>query len=112
MRFRSEMFRFRARRSENFEAYTEYLLRNFRKAAAEIWTLQQKWHSVTAPIGGMTKRKGRSASLEHIFGSRVRVRLLKLFLEHPDDKFYVREITRCTRSHIHSVRRELGNLCR
>src|SRR3989338_117100 len=50
------------------------------------------------------------ASLEQIFGSRIRVRLLKLFLEHPDQKFYVREITRCTRSHIHSVRRELSNL--
>ena len=38
------------------------------------------------------------------------MRLLKLFLEHPDQKFYVREITRCTKSHIHSVRRELSNL--
>lgn len=38
------------------------------------------------------------------------MRLLKLFLEHPEQKFYVREITRCTRSHIHSVRRELSNL--
>ena len=52
----------------------------------------------------------KRASLEQIFGSRVRVRLLKLFLEHPDDRFYVREITRLTRSHIHSVRRELANL--
>lgn len=52
------------------------------------------------------------ASLEHIFGSKVRVRILKLFLEHPNERFYVREITRCTRSHIHSVRRELSNLCR
>lgn len=51
-------------------------------------------------------------SLEQIFGSRIRVRLLKLFLEHPDEKFFVREITRVTRSHIHSVRRELSNLCR
>ncbi|MDO8505439.1 MAG: hypothetical protein Q7S48_02605 [bacterium] len=34
--FRSEMFRFRARRSRNFEAYTQYLLRNFCKAVAEI----------------------------------------------------------------------------
>src|SRR3989339_627440 len=52
----------------------------------------------------------KRASLEQIFGSRVRVRLLKLFLEHPHDRFYVREITRLTRSHIHSVRRELANL--
>lgn len=54
----------------------------------------------------------KKACLEQIFGSRIRVRLLKLFLEHPDQRFYVREITRCTRSHIHSVRRELSNLCR
>lgn len=52
------------------------------------------------------------ASLEQIFGSRIRVRLLKLFLGHPDEKFFVREITRVTRSHIHSVRRELSNLCK
>lgn len=52
----------------------------------------------------------KRASLEQIFGSRVRVRLLKLFLEHPEHRFYVREITRRTRSHIHSVRRELANL--
>ncbi|OGL65424.1 hypothetical protein A3B21_01755 [Candidatus Uhrbacteria bacterium RIFCSPLOWO2_01_FULL_47_24] len=52
----------------------------------------------------------KQASLEQIFGSRIRVRLLKLFLEHPDQTFYVREITRLTRSHIHSVRRELSNL--
>lgn len=50
------------------------------------------------------------ASLEQIFGSRVRVRLLRLFLENPEQQFYVREITRCTKSHIHSVRRELSNL--
>lgn len=56
--------------------------------------------------------KKQRASLEHIFGSRIRVRLLKLFLEHPEQKFYVREITRATRSHIHSVRRELSNLCK
>ena len=63
--------------------------------------------TVEVLLPGMRKQR---ASLEHIFGSRIRVRLLKLFLEHPDQKFYVREITRCTKSHIHSVRRELSNL--
>ena len=53
-----------------------------------------------------------TVSLEQIFGSKIRVRLLKLFLGHPQDAFYVREITRATRSHIHSVRRELSNLCK
>ncbi len=59
----------------------------------------------------MARRKN-GASLEQIFGSKVRVRLLRLFLEHPDEHFYVREITRSTRSHINSVRRELANLCK
>ena len=54
----------------------------------------------------------KQASLEQIFGSRIRTRLLKLFLEHPEEKFYVREIARATKSHIHSVRRELSNLCK
>lgn len=61
---------------------------------------------------GPIKRVRSRASLEQIFGSRIRVRLLKLFLGHPEQKFYVREITRLTRSHIHSVRRELANLSR
>lgn len=34
--FRSEIFRFLARRSKNFEAYTAYMLRNFYKAIAKI----------------------------------------------------------------------------
>lgn len=40
--FRSEIFRFRLRRSKNFEAYMAYMLKNFCKAVAEIWELQQK----------------------------------------------------------------------
>lgn len=59
----------------------------------------------------MSKIRAR-VSLEQIFGSRVRVRLLKLFLEHSDEHFYVREISRYTRSHVHSVRRELANLAK
>ncbi|MDP3996731.1 MAG: hypothetical protein Q8P86_03505 [bacterium] len=35
-RFRWISFQFRARRSKNYEAYTEYLLNNFCKAVAEI----------------------------------------------------------------------------
>lgn len=54
----------------------------------------------------------QGASLEQIFGSRVRLRLLRLFLENPGEHFYVREITRVTRSHLNSVRREIANLCR
>ncbi len=48
--------------------------------------------------------------LESIFGSRTRVKLLKLFLSHPSDYFFVREISRKTEEKINSVRRELANL--
>jgi predicted transcriptional regulator len=48
--------------------------------------------------------------LEHLFGSRTRVKLLGLFLKSPDDKLYVREITRRVDTQINAVRRELSNL--
>ena len=38
--FRHEIFRFRARRSKNYEAYTVYMLNNFYEVAAEIWKSQ------------------------------------------------------------------------
>ncbi len=49
--------------------------------------------------------------LEHLFGSRTRVKLLSVFLHHPGSSFYVRELGRRIGSQIHSVRRELANLC-
>ena len=48
--------------------------------------------------------------LEKIFGSRARVKMLKLFLLHPNDKFYIRELSRKLKLQINSVRRELENL--
>jgi len=48
--------------------------------------------------------------LDHIFGSRTRVKLLRLFLVNPDVKYYVRELTRKIDERINSVRRELENL--
>jgi hypothetical protein len=49
--------------------------------------------------------------LEHIFGSKVRVKLLKLFLSQEDDKdYYVRELSRVLGTHLNSIRRELDNL--
>ena len=48
--------------------------------------------------------------LEQLFGSRTRVKLLRLFLLNPEDKYYVREITRLVSEQINSVRRELSNL--
>ena len=51
-----------------------------------------------------------SFRIESLFGSKTRVRLLNLFLEHPDRRFYVREITRKIDAQLNSVRRELQNL--
>ena len=48
--------------------------------------------------------------LEHLFGSKTRVRLLRLFLHHPDDNFFVRELSRKTHIQMHAVRREIDNL--
>jgi len=50
--------------------------------------------------------------LEHLFGSKTRVRLLRLFLHHPEDAFFVRELSRKTHIQMHAVRRELMNLTR
>jgi predicted transcriptional regulator len=48
--------------------------------------------------------------LEQLFGSRTRVKLLRLFLTNPTAPFYVREISRKVDEQLNSVRRELANL--
>jgi len=48
--------------------------------------------------------------LERLFTSRVRVRLLTLFLTHPGETFYVRQIVRLTGETYNNVRQELQNL--
>lgn len=48
--------------------------------------------------------------LEHLFGSRTRVKLISLFLTHPDEPVFVREVTRLIGTQINAVRRELANL--
>ncbi len=48
--------------------------------------------------------------LEQLFGSRTRVKLLKLFLTLPTAPFFVREISRKVDEQLNSVRRELANL--
>ncbi len=48
--------------------------------------------------------------LEHLFGSKTRVRLLRLFLHHPEEAFFVRELARKTHFQMNAVRRELLNL--
>lgn len=48
--------------------------------------------------------------LKKLFTSKVRVKLLRLFLEKPDEEFFIRELTRILDEQINSVRRELENL--
>ncbi|MBP7134087.1 hypothetical protein KBA73_02620 [Patescibacteria group bacterium] len=48
--------------------------------------------------------------LEHLFGSKTRVKLLNLFLRNPDEPIYVRELTRRVDTQINAVRREIANL--
>ena len=48
--------------------------------------------------------------LEQLFGSRTRVKLLRIFLSNPDTDYFVRELTRKIKERINSVRRELSNL--
>jgi len=48
--------------------------------------------------------------LEKLFGSKARVKILKLFLGKPEEKFYIRQISRDLKLQLNSVRRELDNL--
>ncbi|MBU0660972.1 hypothetical protein KKG22_02210 [Patescibacteria group bacterium] len=49
--------------------------------------------------------------LEHLFGSKTRYRLLRVFFREPSSKFFVRELTRELDTQINAVRRELDLLC-
>lgn len=49
-------------------------------------------------------------TIDALFGSKTRVKLLHLFLNNPGKAYYVREITRLIDEQINSVRRELANL--
>lgn len=48
--------------------------------------------------------------LADIIVSKVRVKLLEIFLSHPKDIYYVRQLVRETSEEINAVRRELANL--
>lgn len=48
--------------------------------------------------------------LEKLFGSKSRVKILKLFLLNPAEKFYIRQLSRDLKLQLNSVRRELENL--
>lgn len=47
------------------------------------------------------------STLDHIFGSRTRAKVLRLLLTNPEKSYFVREIGRKVHEHVNSVRREL-----
>jgi len=51
-------------------------------------------------------------TMKDLLISKVRVRVIKLFLTNPDSQFYVRQISRKVGSEINAVRRELQRLRR
>ena len=65
----------------------------------------------TPLVKGVREGQDRGVDmLEHLFGSRTRVKLLTLFIHHPDEGFFVRELTRRIQTQINAVRREIQNL--
>jgi len=48
--------------------------------------------------------------LVKLFGSNARAKLLKIFLFHPNNKYYIRQLGRDLDLQVNSVRRELDNL--
>ena len=50
------------------------------------------------------------ASLQDLFVSKVRVKLLQIFLSEQDEIFYVRQLVRKAEEEINAVRRELGRM--
>lgn len=48
--------------------------------------------------------------LERLFGSRTRVKLLRMLFSQPEKPYYIRELVRNIGEQINSVRRELNNL--
>lgn len=53
-----------------------------------------------------------STVLKALFSSQTRVKLLSTFLLHPEEEYYIRELTRLLHEQINSIRRELENLRR
>jgi DNA-binding transcriptional ArsR family regulator len=50
--------------------------------------------------------------LKALFSSQTRVKLLSTFLLHPEEEYFIRELTRLLHEQINSIRRELENLRR
>ncbi|MFH0770701.1 MAG: winged helix-turn-helix domain-containing protein [Candidatus Peregrinibacteria bacterium] len=53
-----------------------------------------------------------SVILKALFSSQTRVKLLSTFLLHPEQEYFIRELTRLLHEQINSIRRELENLRR
>lgn len=53
-----------------------------------------------------------AAVLKALFSSQTRVKLLSTFLLHPEEEYFIRELTRLLNEQINSIRRELENLRR
>ena len=53
-----------------------------------------------------------SSVLKALFSSQTRVKLLSTFLLHPEEEYFIRELTRLLSEQINSIRRELENLRR
>lgn len=51
-----------------------------------------------------------SIILKALFSSQTRVKLLSTFLLHPEEEYFIRELTRLLGEQINSIRRELENL--
>lgn len=48
--------------------------------------------------------------IEQLFGSKARLKILKLFLLYPEKRFYIRQVARDLKLQLNSARRELENL--
>lgn len=53
-----------------------------------------------------------STVLKALFSSQTRIKLLSTFLLHPEQEYFIRELTRLLGEQINSIRRELENLRR
>lgn len=51
-------------------------------------------------------------ALKALFSSQTRVKLLSVFLLHPQEEYFIRQLTRLLNEQINSIRRELENLRR
>ncbi len=49
-------------------------------------------------------------ALKSLFSSQTRVKLLSVFLLHPEEEYFIRQLTRLLNEQINSIRRELENL--